>query len=77
MLPPAPDVTHDMRIVCEYSAALKSSYGGVKNVRFVEAARETGITQDRWDAAKAACIAAKLLNKAGAITPAGRNVRLK
>ena len=77
MLPPAPDVTGDMRIVCEYSAALKASYGGVKDLRFVEASRETGITREQWDTARAACIAAKLLNKAGAITPAGRNVRLK
>jgi hypothetical protein len=55
------------------TAGLKSSYGGIPNLRYYESHRRTGITQERWDNAKAACIAAGLLNKAGAITVKGRN----
>lgn len=71
----APDeVTRDEKIVLVATRSLKSSYGGVKNYRFSEAAAYTGITAERWEAAKTALIGRKLLNAAGAITPAGRNV---
>lgn len=67
------DVTDDERIVLYATRSLKSSYAGVKNYRFHEARQNTGITSERWDTAKGALIGRKLLNKAGAITPAGRN----
>lgn len=71
---PAPiEVTDDERIVLIATRSLKSSYGGIKDFRFSEAQRSRGITRDRWDVAKASCIAKSLLNKAGAITPSGRN----
>jgi hypothetical protein len=73
MIPTKVEVTPDQQIVLRFTASLKSSYGGVSNLRFVEAKRETGISADRWEAAKTACINTGLLNKAGAITPAGRN----
>lgn len=73
LLPIPTEVTEDERIVLSHTSGLKSSYAGIKNYRFREAARITGISLDRWDAAKLSLIGRKLLNKAGAITPAGRN----
>lgn len=76
MLPPASaDVTDDELIVIEYTASRKPSYGGVSNYRLHEAQRDTDITPERWEAAKASLIASGHLNKAGAITPKGRNAR--
>lgn len=71
---PAPvELGRQQRIVLCATRSLKSSYAGIKDYRFHEAASETGITREQWDAGKAACIAAGLLNKAGAITDSGRN----
>jgi hypothetical protein len=67
------ELTRDHLIVLVATRSLKASYGGVKNFRFVEARRDTGITSERWERAKADLIDRKLLNKAGAITNAGRN----
>jgi hypothetical protein len=55
------------------TAGLKPSYGGDGDFRFHEAHRRRGIGREAWDTAKAECIAAGWLNKAGAITPRGRN----
>lgn len=73
LLPPATELTVDERIVLVATCHLKSSYGGIKNFRFVEATKDTGITLDRWESAKAACVERGLLNKAGAVTVEGRN----
>jgi hypothetical protein len=51
----------------------KPSYGGVTNHRFREATRETGITQEEWDAAKVTLISRGLLKQSSAITDEGRN----
>ena len=67
------EVSHDEKIVLTATRTLRSSYGGVKNLRFVEAKRETGITLERWEAAKQACIDKGLLDTRGAITSAGKN----
>jgi hypothetical protein len=75
LLGEAPDISEDESIIIDYTCALKSSYAGVKNYRFVKAKRATGITEERWNAAKQSCIEKKWLNKAGAITPKGRNMR--
>ena len=73
--PPArpTELSEDERIVLIATRSLKSSYGGVPNYRYHEARRARGITLDRWNAAKASLIEKKLLTKAGAITPEGRN----
>lgn len=63
----------DHLIVLVATRSLKASYGGVKNFRFTEARRYTGITLESWERAKADLIDRKLLNKAGAITNDGRN----
>jgi len=73
LLPSTVELSRDERIVLAATAGLKSSYGGIKDLRYHEATRETGITRERWDTAKSSCIARKLLNSAGAITPDGRN----
>ena len=72
-----PDKTTELpwaeRVVLYATRSLKSSYGGIRNFRWHEANRATGISADEFDAAKQRLIARKLLNRAGAITPAGRN----
>lgn len=72
-LPVQVELSRDERIVLAATAGLKSSYAGVKDYRFAESTRETGITRDRWDVAKSSCIGRKFLNAAGAITTEGRN----
>ena len=72
---PAPvEVTDDEKTVLVFTSSLKSSYGGVSNYRYREAHRRTGITLERWDAAKVTLIGKGLLNKAGALTNEGRNL---
>ena len=73
LLEAPPELRRDERIVLCATRNLKSSYGGVSNHRFVEARRETGITLERWNTAKASLQAKKFLNAAGAITTDGRN----
>lgn len=72
-LPAAPELTEDQETVLIFTKGLKPSYNGISNYRFHEATRRTGITLDRWEAAKASLIEEKYLNKRGAITPRGRN----
>jgi hypothetical protein len=75
VLPAEPEgITEDMQIVLAFTSGLKNTYAGRTNVRFEYAARKYGITSERWETAKAECISRKLLNRAGAITPAGRNI---
>ena len=73
LLPPAEELSTDEDAVLFFTRSLKSSYAGIKNFRFHEAHREMGITEERWEEAKARLIARKLLNKREAITAAGRN----
>lgn len=73
MLPAPVELSTGERTVLTYTAKLKSSYAGIKNYRFHEAHRDTGITIESWDLGKASCIDRGLLNKAGAITESGRN----
>jgi len=73
LLPAKAELTSHENTVLTFTRSYKSSYAGVSNYRFYEASRATGIKIDEWNAAKAALIERKLLNKAGAITPAGRN----
>jgi hypothetical protein len=74
MLPAAKsDLTSDEKIVLYATATQKNSYGGRTDIRFSDARENTGITRERYDAAQASLISKKLLNKAGAVTPDGRN----
>lgn len=67
------DLTEDELIVLTFTQSFKSSYAGISNYRFHEAARVHKITAARWETAKAELIGKGLLNKAGAITANGRN----
>lgn len=73
LLPAKAELCVDEQIVLAATATYKPSYNGISDYRFREAREYTGITRERWKAAKASCIARKLLNKAGAITTEGRN----
>lgn len=86
---PAPiDLTAIERAVLEYTASRKSSYMGRDRCQMCQDDMRDAIrygyrvpshglasvpTREEWDAAKVALIARGMLNKAGAITPAGRN----
>ncbi len=60
-------------VVLVATRAYKPSYGGITNYRFHTASRETGITQEAWDAAKQRLLRAGLLKPSNAITDAGRD----
>lgn len=75
MLPAPVELTIDERIVLAAICSLKSSYAGIPNYRAHQARQYTGITQERYDAAKATLTARGFLNKAGAATTEGRNAR--
>ncbi len=71
---PAPvELTREQRIVLVATRSLKSSYQGISNYRFVEANRDTGISREQWETAKAELITRELLDSRGALTVAGRN----
>lgn len=73
LIPEQTDLTPDEKTVLHFTSGLKPSYNGIKNYRFHRAKEKTGITLEQWNAAKQALINTKHLNKAGAITPKGRN----
>lgn len=66
LLPPAVTLTDDQRFVLAITASLKAFARDDER-------RSYGMPKAVWEAVKAECIAAGYLNKAGAITPAGRN----
>ncbi len=68
------DATPDELIVVAATRMFKSSYAGVPNFRYKQAHSYTKITPERWDAAKASATEKGYLNRAGAITPKGRNL---
>ena len=76
LIPSEEGVGGDEEIVLACSRSYKNSYGGETNLRFKEGNRQHGITQERWDIAKASLIEKKLLSKNGAVTNAGRNVKI-
>jgi hypothetical protein len=74
MLPAADDpITREQEIVLCATSSLKNTYGGRTDIRFTEAHRETGISADQWEQAKAELIGTGHLRKNGSITPKGRN----
>lgn len=77
---PAAELSKHESIVLQATCSYKSSYNG--RDRYQMARCDTRVvdlgtfpTREQWDAAKQALIAKGLLNKAGAVTPAGRNAR--
>lgn len=76
LLPAPTELTEDELTVLKYTAHLKNSYGGETNIRYTRANRTTGITVERWDAAKASLISKKLLMANGSITGEGRNAAI-
>jgi hypothetical protein len=83
MLPaPAADLSRVQQMVLDYTSGRKSSYNGQNRYEMARADWSHGYMKDKpesfpsvadWDAAKSDLIARGMLNKAGAITPAGRN----
>jgi hypothetical protein len=83
---PAPidDITEVEQLVLNYTAHRKSSYGGKDRYEMMvddrapwrswsDKAGQPVPTREEWNAAKVTLAERGLLNKAGAITPAGRN----
>jgi len=70
----ANELTREQRIVLISTRSYKSSYAGVGNYRYIEAARETGISLADWERSKAECQSMGYLDKRGAITVEGRNM---
>ena len=66
-------LTWNQQIVLAATRGLKSSYAGISNYRYVEANRETGITEAEYEAAKAELIRMGHLNARGAISISGKN----
>jgi len=79
MLPaPSVELSEHEAFVLAATARLKSSYAGkdrFENSRksYPSALSGHDMTRDQWEAAKASLIARGMLNKAGAITIAGKN----
>ena len=73
---PAPQVvSRQEHIVLAATDSFKNSYNGQTNYRFHKANRETGITAQEWETAKASLSSRGLLDARGAITAAGKNDR--
>ena len=68
-LPDPVEISDAERTVLCQTSSLKNTYGGETDLRF----KRSGLSRNDWDAASASLKARKLLNKAGAITTAGRN----
>src|ERR1039457_664860 len=68
-----PEVSRNELIVLAATCSTRNTYGGETNLRFKEANRICGTTQEDWDAARALCVQNGLLLKSGAFTDAGRN----
>jgi len=73
MLPAPDEVTWAEKVVLSATRSYKSSYAGIKDYRFHEALKDTGIKKSEWDEAKQNLIQKGFLNKAGAITDKGKN----
>jgi hypothetical protein len=67
------ELSTEQKTVLRYTSRYKNSYGGQKNIRFDYAHRETKISQEAWDSAKASLISSGHLRKNGSVTPKGRN----
>ena len=80
---PAAELTAEQKLVLCYTAGRKSSYAGrdrcqmaiddMESDRRFNPGKPEPITRESWNSAKESLISAGLLNKAGAITAAGKN----
>lgn len=70
--PSSEPLTDDEKLVLIATAGLKSSYAGISDYR-AHSLKERGLSMARITAARESLKSKKLLNKAGAITPDGRN----
>ena len=87
MLPAPADLSPLDSIILEYTAGRKSSYGGKDRYDMAQDDHRSGWADAKalkglpfparaeWDACKVSLAARGFLNKAGAITPKGRNAR--
>lgn len=76
MLPPADECPNKVRIVLHFTGAYKNSYMGRSNLRYHYYKDAGGkMTPAEWESAQAEGYRLGYLNKAGAITPKGRNLR--
>ena len=69
-----PGLTKNEKIVL-YATSYKSSYAGISNYRYHEARRATGINSVDYETVKISLINKGLLDKRGAITNSGRNIK--
>ena len=82
---PAPELSEHESIVLDATCSFKSSYNGQDRYTMAKTQAEYPWrrdnstpqfpTRDEWNAAKESLIGKGLLNKAGAVTPKGRNAR--
>ena len=81
---PTAELTAHEKLVLQATCSFKSSYGGkdryqmmADEVRYASSkhVQEPFPTREQWDAAKQSLIGRGMLNKAGAVTPCGRNAR--
>jgi hypothetical protein len=78
---PSAELTKYEKLVLHATCSFKSSYGGRDRYQMAQCDARYGKdfqsfpTREQWDAAKQSLIAKGLLNKAGAVTVAGRNAR--
>lgn len=67
------DLSADEQIVLRYTARYAASYGGNVRYRRSKAFKDTGMTDERWDAARKSLWKRGLLTRQYGLTPAGRN----
>lgn len=76
---PSAELNEHEKLVLNATASFKSSYGGRDRYQMatddLRYARKPYPSREQWEHAKQLLISKGLLNKAGAITPAGRNAR--
>ena len=75
MLPAPVELTDYEKLVLSATASYKSSYGGRDRYQMARDDNRGNLfpTRDEWERCKTSLVAKGLLNKAGAITVAGRN----
>lgn len=73
LLPVRHELTQDEQIVLRYTHRYRASYGGDYRHRQTRARLDTGMSMDRWNAAREKLQKKGLLNYRFSITPAGRN----
>jgi hypothetical protein len=72
-LPTQETLPDDQVTVLTYTRGYKNTYGGHTNLRYSEARRATGITQEAWTQAQKHLVASGHLRKNLSITPKGKN----